>query len=251
MWNPNQYNKFSNERNRPAYELISRIPNNDFNSIIDLGCGTGSITKILQDQYHPDIITGLDSSDSMIEKAKTDYPNINWQLGDIAQFTGEYDLIFSNAALQWLDNHDILLNKIISRTRKVLAIQMPNNFNYPSHVLLRETIYENEKFYKKLASIIRESPVHSKEAYFKILYKQVSYLDIWETTYLQQLSGNNAVLEWVRGTALVPIKDKLDSSEYEEFELCYNEKLLKAYPPLDNGTTLFPFSRLFIVAIKQ
>lgn len=250
MWNPEQYNKYFKERHCPALELINRIPDNKFDSIIDLGCGDGVITQILRDKYQPSHILGLDSSESMLDKARHNDQSIDWQIGNISEFTGQYDLIFSNAALQWVDNHQQLFNKLVLQARNMLAIQVPNNFDYPSHVLLRETICENAKFKDKLFATIRKAPVLTPDTYFKLLYKQVSGIDIWQTEYLQQLTGDNAVLEWTRGTALVPIIQRLSQDEYIEFEYSYGEKLAKVYKPLENGVTLFPFKRIFIVATK-
>jgi trans-aconitate 2-methyltransferase len=250
MWNPEQYNKYSEQRNRPAIELIERIPPKSYKSIIDLGCGDGVITKMLLDRYNPEHIVGVDNSSSMLEKAQLTPTDINWQLSDITDFTGNYDLIFSNAALQWLNNHNVLFKQLVQQTNNTLAIQMPNNFDAPSHVLLRETILENPRFKDKLASTIRTAPVMSKQDYYQLLCDNMSYLDIWETQYLQLLTGNSPILEWVRGTALVPIREKLTADEYTEFEMKYNEKLKQTYKPASNGVTLFPFSRIFIVASR-
>lgn len=250
MWNPDQYNKYFKERNRPAIELIERIPQNTYNSIIDLGCGDGVITKALHDKYHSKSVIGLDSSKYMLEKARKVDTGITWQLANIKDFEGNYDLIFSNAALQWVDNHAELFKKLMLSTNNTIAIQMPNNFNALSHILLRETILENSLFKEKLASTIREAPVLSKNDYYELLCKHVSYIDIWETEYLQQLNGDTPILEWVRGTALTPIRAKLTEDEYKEFEFIYNEKLSIAYKPQINGITLFPFSRIFIIATK-
>ena len=256
MWNPDQYNKYFKERNRPGLELISRIPESKFDSVIDLGCGDGVITKVLFDKYQPSQMSGLDSSESMLIKAKQTSSQINWQHGNIRDLAGNYDLIFSNAALQWVDNHPQLFAKLIQHTDNTLAIQVPNNFNAPSHVLLRETILENPDFKVKLVdtvrenSILREAPVLSKDAYYKILCEQMSSIDIWETEYLQLLTGDNAVLEWVRGTALVPVRERLSVDEYNEFEHKYNEKLNQVYKKLDNGVMLFPFNRIFMISTK-
>jgi trans-aconitate 2-methyltransferase len=250
MWDPKQYNKYFKERNRPAIDLINQIPENKYQSIIDLGCGDGVITNYLHNKYNPKHIVGLDSSSSMLEQAKQISYKIDWQLSNIGNFTGNYDLIFSNSALQWLDNHEKLFNHIISSTNSTIAIQMPNNFNSPSHTLLVDTILEYPKFKNKLITTIRQEPVHNKNFYYDILYKDLATIDIWETQYLHQLEGDNPILEWVRGTALVPIKSKLNPDEYQEFEDIYNQKLLSVYKPQTNGITLFPFNRIFILGTK-
>ncbi len=117
-------------------------------------------------------------------------------------------------------------------------------------MLLKETIAENPSWHERLQPTIRHDPVLSKQEYFNLLEPKVKHLDIWETEYLHVLSGENAVLEWASGTALVPISKILSPEEFTIFKQAYNDKLLKAYPP-NNGMTLFPFKRIFIIAIKQ
>ncbi len=259
MWNPEQYNKFNDHRTRPATDLINAIPNLQYESIVDLGCGSGHITQMLYTKFLPKYLTGIDNSEAMLTKARTDFPQLNWQLEDISHLSNlpkSQDLIFSTSALQWINNHEQLFNHLIQRTNKVMAIQMPSNFRFPAHALLRDTIQENKYFKIKLQNIvdkkpvIREEPVFTPDKYYAILNHQVTTVDIWETTYLQQLTGENPVLEWVKGTALLPVEEHLSPDEFIEFKAIYNEKLLRAYPQESNGITLFPFSRIFIVATK-
>ena len=256
MWNPKQYNKFNDYRTRPAIDLINAIPNLNYDCIVDLGCGSGHITQMLYERFAPQQLTGIDSSESMLNIAKTDFTQINWQLNDISNLSNNYDLVFSTSALQWLSHHEQLFTNLIKHTNKVMAIQMPNNFRFPAHALLHETIQENTHFKTKLHKVIngkpliREDPVFPINKYYDILHHLVSRLDIWETTYLQQLTGENPVLEWVKGTALLPVETNLSTDEFDEFKIIYNKKLLQAYPKNSNGVTLFPFNRIFIVATK-
>jgi trans-aconitate 2-methyltransferase len=252
MWNPVQYNRYHDYRTRPAQDLIQAIPALGFSSAIDLGCGSGHITQMLADKFKPRTLVGLDSSESMLTKAQIDFPQRDWRLGDIGAIgaIGQHDLVFSNAALQWVPGHERLFPQLLGLTNKVLAIQMPNNFQAPSHVLLRETIAENPLYREKLQSIVRSDPVLSLEQYFTLLNPLVKHLDCWESTYLQQLEGANPVLEWVKGTALVPVQENLTAQEFAEFKQVYNAKLLKAYPADGKGITLFPFTRMFMVLVK-
>lgn len=250
MWNPAQYNKYHDYRTRPAHDLINAIPDLGYTSVIDLGCGSGHITQMLADKFKPATLVGLDSSETMLARAKADFPQLDWQLGDIGNTSGKHDLIFSNAALQWLPGHEQLLPQLLKQANKVLAIQMPNNFQAASHVLLRETIHEDPLFRTKLQAIVRADPVMSLEQYHALLSPFSRHLDLWQTSYLQQLDGENPVLEWVKGTALVPVEENLSAQEFAQFKQRYNAKLLKAYPPEANGVTLFPFSRLFMVVVK-
>ncbi|MEN9864840.1 MAG: hypothetical protein RL748_430 [Pseudomonadota bacterium] len=252
MWNPTQYNKYHDYRTRPACDLINAIPDLRYNSAIDLGCGTGHITQMLADKFKPAHLSGIDSSQAMLDKAQVGFPHLNWVLGDIGdtEKLGQHDLVFSNAALQWLPGHQHLLPQLLQQTNKVLAIQMPNNFQAASHVLLRETIHEDPLYREKLQAIVRTDPVMSLTQYYDLLSPATRHLDMWETNYLQQLEGDNPVLEWVKGTALVPVQANLGAQEFTEFKARYNTKLLQAYPKDGKGVTLFPFSRLFIVAVK-
>ncbi|MFN7093850.1 MAG: trans-aconitate 2-methyltransferase, partial [Burkholderiales bacterium] len=193
---------------------------------------------------------GIDSSTEMLNKAQGNSSSIQWRLGDIDNFYGVYDLVFSNAALQWIDQHEKLIPRLINSTAKVLAIQMPNSYNYPLHLLLRETIEENSGWRDRLLTQLREPPLLTKEKYFDLACDKMTYVDIWEAEYIHQLSGNNAVLNWVRGTALLPIAKVLASEELAEFEAAYSAKLLRAYPPRADGSTLLPFRRIFMVATR-
>ncbi len=248
MWDPKQYHRFSDARMRPAYDLIERIPDNDYHSIVDLGCGSGEITHILKQKYHPNSIIGMDSSLAMIDSARKQYADIDWQINNIQDIYENYDLIFSNAALQWVDEHPALFSRLAKQANKTLAIQVPNNFHMPSHVLLQETIEENPNFYKQLSHTLRYEPVLKAEAYFDILKEHMKTIQIWETTYIQPLTGETPILEWVKGTALVPIKAALSPEVYQSFLALYQEKLAQAYPKRADGVTLFPFSRLFMIA---
>lgn len=252
MWNPGQYNQYHDYRTRPARDLINAIPDLGFASTIDLGCGSGHITQMLGERFKPASLIGLDSSEPMLAKARADFPQLDWRLGDIgaSDALGQHDLVFSNAALQWLPGHERLFPQLLAQANKVLAVQMPNNFQAPSHVLLRETIAENPLFQRKLQSIVRSDPVLSLERYFALLGPLAKHLDLWESSYLQQLDGENPVLEWVKGTALVPVQENLTAEEFVEFKQVYNAKLLKAYPANPQGVTLFPFTRMFMVVVK-
>ncbi len=252
MRNPDQYHQYSDYRTRPARDLIQAIPDLGFASAIDLGCGTGHITQMLAERFNPTSLIGLDSSDSMLAQARRDFPKGDWRLGDISatDTIGQHDLMFTNAALQWLPDHARLFPQLLAQTNKVLAVQMPNNFQAASHVLLRETINENPLFHSKLQSIVRSDPVFSLERYFALLSPLAKHLDLWESSYLQQLTGENPVLEWVKGTALVPVQANLTAQEFAQFKQVYNAKLQKAYPADANGVTLFPFTRLFMVLVK-
>ncbi|PHQ71089.1 MAG: trans-aconitate 2-methyltransferase [Sneathiella sp.] len=250
VWNPEQYNLFTDHRLRPATDLLHQVPLNSPSVIYDLGCGTGTVASIISEHWNAAVVTGIDSSPEMLAKAKAAHPSIEWKLGDIADFspTSKGNLIFSNAALHWLDHHETLFPHLLGQLRPggVLAVQMPNNFNAPSHQNIYE-LAQSPKWIDKLGSVVRPAPVHNINWYFDMLAPLAKRVNIWETTYFQVLEGKNAVLEWTRGTALRPFLQALEAEDIASFEAEYGDRLLEAYPRRRDGSTLFPFSRLFIV----
>ena len=252
VWNPDQYHLYSDHRLRPAMDLLSQVQLVKPLVIYDLGCGSGNVTALLSKKWNESIVVGVDSSDEMLAKAKEDYPAIEWQKSDISAFnpSSAGHLIFSNAALHWLDDHETLLPSLLKRLIPggVLAVQMPNNFQAPSHQLLYD-LAQSDRWQSKVGHLVRPAPVHKLEWYYDLLSPMVANLNLWETSYFQVLEGKNAVLEWTRGTALRPFLAALSGEEERHsFEEEYASRLMEAYPHQEDGSTLYPFSRLFIVA---
>ena len=249
-WSPEQYHLYSDHRLRPALDLLSQIDLSSPMMIYDLGCGTGNVTSMLSHRWNSAIVTGLDSSEKMLEVARKEHPSLEWAQGEIDAFnpSSKANLIFSNAALHWLDDHEILFPKLLAQLRAggVLAVQMPNNFSAPSHQTLYE-LAQSDRWLDTLGSLVRPAPVHNIEWYYDLLSPITEQLNIWETTYFQVLKGKNAVLEWTRSTALRPFLQALEGSDINEFEQEYANLLIDAYPQREDGATLYPFSRLFIV----
>jgi trans-aconitate 2-methyltransferase len=250
-WNPDQYHLFSDHRLRPALDLMSQIHLELPRVVYDLGCGTGNVTSILSKRWNKAVVAGLDSSDDMLAKARESYPSLEWMQGDISRFepASKGNLIFSNAALHWLDHHEDLFPQLLKQLRPggVLAVQMPNNFQAPSHQTLYD-LAQSDDWIEKLGHLVRPAPVHNINWYYDLLSPMVAHLNVWETTYFQVLKGKNAVLEWTRGTALRPFLSELDETDTVAFEDEYANRLLQAYPQREDDATLYPFSRLFIVA---
>lgn len=250
-WNPDQYLLFSDHRLRPALDLLSQVHLFSPMTIYDLGCGAGNVTTLLSQRWNSAIVAGVDSSEEMLAAAKKEHPAIEWMHGEISEFApaSKGNLIFSNAALHWLDDHETLFPKLLNQLRPggVLAVQMPNNFSAPSHQTLYD-LAQSDKWLDKLGHLVRPAPVHNIDWYYDLLTPMVAKLNIWETTYFQVLEGKNAVLEWTRSTALRPFLNALDGEDISSFEQEYAELLLEAYPQREDGATLYPFSRLFIVA---
>jgi trans-aconitate 2-methyltransferase len=174
----------------------------------------------------------------------------NWILADLANWVPDtaYDVVFSNATYQWLPDHRSLLPRLFGFVRPggTFAFQVPCNFDAPSHVLMRE-VAEAGPWAAKLRNV-REASVLPADAYYDILSPLARALDIWETTYLQVMEGDDPVFDWVSATGLRPFVQALDEAEREAFMQAYRLRLHHAYPKRADGKTLFPFQRLFVVA---
>jgi trans-aconitate 2-methyltransferase len=250
-WDPAQYLKFGDQRLRPAIDLLNRIDMNRPREVYDLGAGAGNVTRLLLARWPESSITGIDDSGEMLERAAAAAPGITWQEADLATWkpARPADVIYSNAALHWVDGHDRMLPALASYLAPggVLAVQMPRNFSARSHVSIGEAA-RSGPWRGVLEPLLRPDPVAEPSFYFDLLAPRVSMLDMWETEYLQVLEGEAPVKEWTKGTWLKPLLDALEEPQRSEFEACYGELVARAYPRRADGRTLFPFRRLFIVA---
>ncbi|MBC6459086.1 trans-aconitate 2-methyltransferase [Actinomadura sp. HBU206391] len=252
-WDPRQYGLFGDERSRPFFELVSRVPATDPRRVVDLGCGSGELTASLAKRWPTAEVEGIDSSAKMIAAAQEHAaPGLRFTVGDLADWTpGDgrpVDVMVSNAALQWVPAHRDLLPQWIKALTPDgrLAFQVPGNFDAPSHALLRE-ICRSPRWRARLADVMRWHPVGSPGEYLELLAGHGCRVDAWETTYAQVLQGDDPVLEWVKGTALRPVLSALDAEDAAEFLGEYAARLRDAYPRRPFGT-VFPFRRIFVVA---
>ncbi|MBL6937569.1 MAG: trans-aconitate 2-methyltransferase [Alphaproteobacteria bacterium] len=252
VWNPQTYLAFADERTRPAGELLARIPDEHPARVIDLGCGPGNSTALLAHRWPRAHLEGLDSSPQMLEQAHKSGVTAHWIEGDVAAWRAHepYDVIYSNATYQWVGDHEHLLPRLMGFVKSggTFAFQVPHNMDAPSHALMREVAAQGP-WAGKLANV-REIAVLKAEAYYDVMRPHALGVDIWETEYLQVLHGEDAVYHWVSGTGLRPFVQALDGAEREGFIAAYKAKLNAAYPMRADGTTLFPFKRLFAVARK-
>ena len=250
-WDPAQYAKFGDHRLRPALDLIGRIPDIGPKRVADLGCGPGEITEMLATRWPEAEVTGLDSSPDMLKKACALCGRARYVEGDVAGWTPEpkVDLLFSNACLQWLPDHERLFPRLVGQVMPggAIAIQMPHNHDQPSHRIIAR-LSEEAPFKAPLAGKLRHDPVAAPDVYWRMMKPLVAKLDIWEVDYLQALSGEDPVLNWTMGTALRPVLDALDETLRPKFTEKYRDGLRAAYPREAEGSTLFPFRRLFILA---
>jgi trans-aconitate 2-methyltransferase len=253
-WNPDQYLKFEAPRLRPAIDLLARVPSAHPRIVFDLGCGAGNVTRLLAARWPQASITGVDDSPDMLAKAAAELPGAAWVLQSLASWRAPApaDLIYSNAALHWLPDHGRLFPALVQQLSPggVLAVQMPRNFDAPSHTLIGETV-RSGPWRKQLEPLLAPSPVAEPAFYYGVLRPVVAQLDVWETEYLQILEGTDPVKEWTKGTWLKQFLDLLDEPQRSEFENDYAARLRRAYPPLPDGKTLFPFRRLFLMALGR
>ncbi len=253
-WDANLYLKFASERTQPAIDLVSRISLSNPERIIDLGCGPGNSTAILHQRWPKAEIVGLDNSEEMIAAASNVYPDWIWIKGDAATWIADkpFDLIFSNAALQWCGNHIELFPRLLKQVspQGVLAIQMPAHFQSPVHQLMLE-IAEGPAWRHQMRQAAKAISVGRPSFYYDILQAHTSRLDIWETEYSHVMESPESILEWIRGTGVRPFLEALKSDQQRRrFEELLLAGLTKVYSPQKDGHILFPFRRLFIVAYR-
>jgi trans-aconitate 2-methyltransferase len=259
-WDPDLYLKFSDHRLRPALELLDRVPLRSPDVIYDLGCGVGQVTRIIAERWPSAAVCGLDTSKEMLTQAAAAPGKVRWVEGDIRTWAPEDppDLIYSNATLQWVEEHRRLFPRLVGflRTGGCLAVQMPLSWGAPSHRLMRETLATGGPGGRALGTeqlrqAVDRDWVGEAQMYYDLLAPRSGSLDIWETEYLQILEGPDPVLEWLKGTGLRPVLHNLDDQERDTFLMEYARRLRAAYPANADGRTPYPFRRLFIVALAQ
>ncbi len=250
-WDPAQYLKFADHRLRPALDLISRIDLEKPSIVYDLGAGTGNVTELLANRWPSARVIGVDSSEEMLRETAGRAANIEWEVADIGDWrpVEPPDLIFTNAALHWLPEHRHLFSHLMNAVSPggILAVQMPRNFGARSHTSITEAAISGP-WRESLEPLLRPAPVEPPDFYIGVLSPLSDSLDVWETEYSQILTGDHPVKEWTKGTWLRPLLDALDEPERSAFEAAYADLVAEAYPKQPDGTTIFPFRRLFIVA---
>jgi len=252
VWDPTQYGRYADERSRPFFELTGRIRATAPDTVVDLGCGPGDLTATLAERWPTARVTGVDNSPEMIARARRlAGDRLAFVQADAATWTPDTppDVIVSNALFQWVPGHRDTLTRLAAALPSggLLAFQVPGNFDAPSHVLLRE-LCRTPRWRDRLDDAVRDAPVDEPTGYLDLLTRAGCAVDAWETTYLHLLPGEDAVLEWVKGTALRPVLTRLtDPADRDAFIAEYRAALREAYPPRPYGT-VFPFRRIFAVA---
>jgi trans-aconitate 2-methyltransferase len=254
-WDPDVYNRYADERGRPFVELLTRVRVGSATAAVDLGCGPGNLTAMLAERWPDAEVVGVDSSADMVASAQgRATERLRFVQGDLGAWRPEQpvDVVVANAALHWVPGHVDLLAGLAGWLRPggALAFQVPDNFDEPSHTLLRD-LRLSPRWHDRLAEGgDRSASVERPERYLRALVDAGLEPDVWQTEYLHVLPGEDAVLAWVRGTALRPVLSILDETEQQEFVASYAELLRAAYPKQDFGT-VFPFRRTFAVGHKN
>jgi len=254
-WSAKQYVAFEDERTRPARDLLAALPPGDVRSAIDIGCGPGNSTQLLVERFSGATVRGVDSSADMIEAARQRLPQVQFDTVDIGSWndSGPFDVIFANAVLQWLPDHDTLLPSLVARLTEggSLAIQMPDTLDQPSHRLMREVAADGPWAGKLADAAGQRTDIASASDYYSMLKPHCSRVDVWLTTYHHPLAqGASGVVEWFKGSGLRPFLQPLDDTEKTQFLKQYLAAVEQAYPVLPDGSVLLPFPRLFIVATR-
>lgn len=249
-WNSALYLKFKAQRTQPAVDLAVRLLGRKINSIIDIGCGPGNSTAVLKKLFPDAKLTGIDSSPDMIEKARREYPGLQFRLCSAAALTGKFDLLFSNACLQWIPDHKKLIPELMGKLNPggVLAVQIPMNGDEPLYKIIKETAVEPDWGLMDVTLPFNEAL--SPCEYFDILSGCASDFNIWETKYYHTLADHKALTDWVKSTRLKPYLDFLGKNRGAEFENRIREKSIKAYPVRNSGGIIFGFRRFFFTAVK-
>ncbi len=254
-WNAAQYLRFEDERTRPSIDLLGRVALTEPKRCIDLGCGPGNSTELVAARFPQARVEGLDSSYDMLEKARRRLPDLAFTQGDVGSWLNEgaYDLIFANAVLQWLPDHAALFPHLVRSLAPggCLAVQMPDNLGRPSHVAMREIAAEAPWADKLRPALSARSAIGAFGDYRRWLTEAGCRVDIWQTTYVHALDGQQAIVEWFKSTGLKPFLDLLDADERTAYLERYLARIAPSYPVESDGKVLLPFPRLFIVATRN
>lgn len=254
-WSATQYLKFEDERTQPARDLLLRVPLAAPKTIVDLGCGPGNSTAVLESRYPSAQLLGIDSSPDMIRKARATLPHREFIVGGLESYTppSSVDLFYCNAVMQWLkkDERFEVVKKLMKTQASggVFALQVPDNLSEPSHVLMRETA-SNGPWASTLAGVGRDS-FQSPQEIYDLLKPTCSRVDIFHTSYYHALEDHRAIVEWVKGTGLRPYLDPLQPQEKDGFLREYLRRLQEAYPVSCDKRVLLRYPRLFVVAVKK
>ena len=248
-WDPAVYRRFDDDRSRPFFDLVGRIGATAPRRVVDAGCGPGHLTTALKQRWPEADVLGFDTSSGMLADVPRD-AGVRFETGDVTTWDpAGVDVVVSNAVLQWVDGADAILTRWAAALPAGgwLAVQIPQNFDAPSHVLMREVAAQ----FPAADGVLRKpDQVFDAATAATVLLDAGLTADVWETTYSHVLTGEDPVLRWVTGTGLRPVLAALSGDDLTAFTEQYTAALREAYPRRPDGTTVFPFRRLFAVGSR-
>ncbi|MDH6590834.1 trans-aconitate 2-methyltransferase [Variovorax sp. TBS-050B] len=254
-WNPALYRRYEDERTRPAQELLARVPLAEARHVVDLGCGPGNSTELLVQRFPAARVVGTDNSEAMLTSARERLPAAHFELSDIATWAPREapDLIYANAALQWVPDHETLIPRLFAALAPggVLAVQMPDNREEPTHRLMRAVAAE-APWAEPIGDADRlRTLLLPLAGYYDLLAADAARVDVWHTIYQHPMADAAAIVEWVRSTGLKPFVDPLSAELRASYLAEYERRVDQAYPVRADGKRLLAFPRMFIVAQRK
>lgn len=253
-WNALQYTKFLKERTQPAIDLANKINLSAPNEIIDIGCGPGNSTHVLYERFPRAHITGVDNSESMLQQAKINNPKLDFKFfdarTDFPTLKQKFDVVFSNACIQWIPDHKNLIQEMMSILKNggILAVQTPMNYKEPIHMIISELVSSKKWKNKFIQPRIFYNMTQGE--YFDLLSSVSSDFSMWETIYYHKMDSHRNIIEWYKGTGLRPYLEVLNETDAKSFINEVYREVSKAYPKQANGEIIFRFPRFFFTAVK-
>ncbi len=250
MWNAETYGIFGKERMQPSIDLANRI-DKECARILDVGCGSGMSTLAVKNRFPNAVITGVDMSSAMLEKAKELLPEINWIQRDCSKSLddlGQFDLVFSNAFIQWLSDQESFIKNIRGSLKKdgILAMQIPNFEPMPIAKIIKAAAAEFDSDATLFADMDRTVSNYSLMEYYTIMTRYYAGVEVWQTSYIHQMNSSDAIVSFVKATALIPYLERLSGTQQNEFLALLKKRTAEHYKPCENGKVLFQFDRIFI-----
>jgi trans-aconitate 2-methyltransferase len=253
-WNPELYLKFKEERTQPAIDLAGRINVENPEKIMDVGCGPGNSTNVLSIRWPESEIIGIDNSASMIESARKNYPEMEWKVEDVTRMETEekYDIIFSNATIQWIKDQEKLIKDLVKILKDdgALAVQVPQYHTMPIKQAI-ERVSLNKRWEEQTSQANDDFTFHSNDYYYDILSGKLKSITMWKTSYFHIMPSHQNIVEMIKSTGMRTFLDRLDTREEKmEFEKDVLKEITRAYPAQKDGHVLFPFERLFFIGYR-
>lgn len=253
-WDKDLYYRFRSQRTQPSIDLVARIPHQRPQQVVDLGCGAGNSTAVLRNRWPDASIVGVDNSEEMLQAARQSDDPTEWVLADIASWQPdrEFDIVFSNAALQWLPDHRSLIPRLFGFVGEqgVLAVQMPDHYDSALYRVLIEVSLD-PRWSPRMENARHSLTRHTVSFYYDLLSGLTDRFEIWTTEYHHELQSHQDILTFHRGTGMRPYLEVLSADETEHFEQLVLDGYRGAFPLQANGRVLFPFRRLFFMAHRS